>query len=153
MVIEAIAERKDIDDSEDSEKGRSRASDLLINHAANAQIFANTDHAMTGDLARADSLNVAKQKKPCRRKVNAAIRRQLDNLQRNLEAIDAVIAAGAGLSGLKVHWWHKLQVISELHRKQSIPLNAKTRSTSDRIVNLAQRHVCAIAREKCQRYS
>jgi hypothetical protein len=100
--------------------------------------------------ARAVFLNVAKQKKPRRRKITAAIRRQLDYLQRNLEAIDALIAAGAGLSGLKTHWWQKLLVISELHRQQSILLYAKTRSIPDRIVNLVQRQVRPIARGKAR---
>ena len=50
--------------------------------------------------ARAVFLSVAKQKKPRRRKIKAAIRRQLDYLQRNLEAIDALIASGAVLSSL-----------------------------------------------------
>ncbi len=67
--------------------------------------------------ARADFLNVAKQKKPRHRRIQAAIRRQLDYLQRNLDAIDALIASGACLSGLKTHWWQKLLVISELHRQ------------------------------------
>ncbi len=88
--------------------------------------------------ARAVFLNVAKQKKPRRRKIKAAIRRQLDYLQRNLEAIDALIAAGAELSSLKIHWWHKLLVISELQRQQTILLSAKTRSIPDRILNLVQ---------------
>ena len=81
-------------------------------------------------------LNVAKQKKPRRRKIKAAIRHQLDYLQRNLDAIVALIAAVAGLSGLKTHWWQKLLVISELHRQKTILLYPKTRSISDRIVNL-----------------
>jgi hypothetical protein len=46
-------------------------------------------------MARAAFLNVAKQKKPRSRKMKAAIRRQLDYLQRNLDAIDALIASGA----------------------------------------------------------
>jgi len=65
--------------------------------------------------ARAAFLSIAKKKKPRRRKIKAAIRRQLDYLQRNLEAIDALIVSGASLSSLKQHWWQKLLVISELH--------------------------------------
>ena len=91
--------------------------------------------------SRAAFLNVAKQKKPRSRKIKAAIRRQLDYLQRNLDAIDALIASGAELSGLTTHWWHKLLVISELHRQQNILLYAKARSMPDRIVNLVQRQV------------
>jgi hypothetical protein len=41
-------------------------------------------------------------------------------------------------------------VISELHRKQSILLYAKTRSMPDRIVNLVQRQVRPIARGKAR---
>jgi hypothetical protein len=100
--------------------------------------------------ARAVFLNVAKQKKPRRRKIKAAIRHQLDYLQRNLDAIDALIASGARLSALKTHWWQKLLVISELHRQQSILLNAKTRSIPDRIVNLVQRQVRPIVRGKAR---
>jgi hypothetical protein len=100
--------------------------------------------------ARANFLGVAKQKKPRRRKIKATIRRQLDYLQRNLDAIDALIASGARLSGLKTHWWHKLLAISELHRQQSILLYARTRSIPDRIVNLVQRQVRPIVRGKAR---
>jgi hypothetical protein len=100
--------------------------------------------------ARATFLNVAKQKKPRRQKIRAAIRLQLGYLRRNLDAIDALIADGARLSELKTHWWHKLLVISELYRQQSILLNAETRSIPDRIVNLVQRHVRPIVRGKAR---
>jgi hypothetical protein len=100
--------------------------------------------------ARAAFLNVAKQKKPRRRRIKAAMRHQLDYLQRNLDAIDALIHSGAKLSALKVHWWRKLLVISELHRQQTILLYAKTRSISDRIVNLVQRQVRPIVRGKAR---
>ena len=100
--------------------------------------------------ARANFLNVAKQKKPHRRKITAAIRRQLEYLHRNLGAIDALIASGARLSDLKTHWWQKLLVISELYRQQSILLYSNTRSISDRIVNLIQRQVRPIARGKAR---
>ena len=53
--------------------------------------------------ARANFLSVAKQKKPRRRKIKATIYRQLDYLQRNLDAIDALIASGATFSGLSTH--------------------------------------------------
>ena len=100
--------------------------------------------------AQAVFLNVAKQKKLRRRKIKAAIRCQLDYLQRNLDAIDGLIAAWAGLSGLKRHWWQKLLVISELHRQQSILLYAKTPSIPDRIVNVVQRQVRPIVRGKAR---
>jgi hypothetical protein len=100
--------------------------------------------------ARANFLNVAKQKKPRRRKITAAIRQQLEYLKRNLDAIDALIASGARLSDLKAHWWQKLLVISELYRQQSILLYSNTRSIPDRIVNLVQRQVRPIVRGKAR---
>jgi len=100
--------------------------------------------------ARAHFLNVAKQKKPRRRRLKAAVRRQLSYLQRNLEAIDALIAVGACLSALRPHWWQKLLACSELHRQQNILINSKTRSIPDRLVNLVQRHVRPIVRGKAR---
>lgn len=100
--------------------------------------------------ARATFLNVAKQKKPRRRKITAAIRRQLEYLQRNLDAIDALIASRAKFSDLKTHWWQKLLVICELYRQQSILLYSNTHRIPDRIVNLVQRQVRPIARGKAR---
>jgi hypothetical protein len=100
--------------------------------------------------ARAAFLIVAKQKRPRWSRIKAAIRSQLDYVRRNLDAIDALIASGARLSGLKTHWWQKLLVISELHHQQSILLNADTRSMPNRIVNLVQRHVRPIVRGKAR---
>ncbi|MFN9694897.1 MAG: hypothetical protein ACK550_14060, partial [Synechococcaceae cyanobacterium] len=54
------------------------------------------------------------------------------------------------LSSLKSHWWHKLLVISELHRQQTILLYSKTRSIPDRIVNLVQRQVRPMVRGKAR---
>jgi IS5 family transposase len=70
-------------------------------------------------------------------------------LKRNLDAIDALIASGASFSSLTTHWrWHKLLVISELHRQQSILLYSKSRSMPDRIVNLVQSHIRPMMRGK-----
>ena len=101
-------------------------------------------------MARAHFLRIAKQKRPRRRKVKAAIKRQLGYVRQNLRAVDALIACGASLSRLKTHWWQKLLVISELHRQQSILLYAKSRSIPDRIVNLVQRQVRPMVRGKAR---
>jgi len=100
--------------------------------------------------ARALFLNVAKQKKPRCRKIKGAIRCQIDYLQQNLKAIDALIVSGAVLSSLKSHWWRKLLVISGLHRQQTILLYAKTRSIPDRIINLVQRQIRPMVRGKAR---
>ena len=52
--------------------------------------------------ARAHFLNVAKQKKPRRRRLKAAVKQQLSYQQRNLIAIDSLVADGTGLSALDV---------------------------------------------------
>ncbi len=100
------------------------------------------------DRARSAFLNVAKQKKPSRRKIKIAIRCQLDYVHRNLDAIDVLITSGVRLSVLKVHWSRKLIVISELHRKQTILMYDKKRGIPNRVVNLIQRLNRRIVRGK-----
>jgi hypothetical protein len=78
------------------------------------------------------------------------VKKQLSYLQRNLTAIDALIAAGASFSGLKHHWWQKLLTCSELYRQQTILLHSNTRSIPDRLVSLVQRWVRPIARGKAR---
>ena len=95
-------------------------------------------------------LNVAKQKKPRRRKLKAGVRRQLSCLQRNLDSIDALIAAGATLSAPKAHWWQKRLAGSELTRQQNNLISIDTRSIPHRLVNLVQRHVRPIVRGKAR---
>ena len=175
MVIEAVSSMQDDDNSNDSGEPGSDAgtqisiddfvkpADLkLLNEARESteriiddlcdQCSDLRQHRPRYDRGKACAafLNIAKKKKPRLRKIKAAIRQQLDDLQRNLDAIDALIASGACLSRLKKHWWHKLLVISELHRQQTILLYAKTRSMPNRIVNLVQRHVRPIVRGKAQ---
>ena len=89
-------------------------------------------------MARAHFLRIAKQKLPRRRKVKAAIKRQLGYVSHNLRAVDALIGCGASLSTLKVHWWQKLLACSELERQQNILLTSKTNSIPERLVNLVQ---------------
>ena len=175
MVIEAVSSMQDDDNSNDPGEPGSDAgtqisiddfvkpADLkLLNEARESteriiddlceQCSDLRQHRPRYDRGKACAafLNIAKKKKPRLRKIKAAIRQQLDDLQRNLDAIDALIASGACLSRLKKHWWHKLLVISELHRQQTILLYAKTRSMPNRIVNLVQRHVRPIVRGKAQ---
>jgi IS5 family transposase len=100
--------------------------------------------------ARASFLTIAKQKKPRHRKLKAAVRKQLSYLQRNLEAIDALIAVGACLSALREHWWQKLLACSELARQQGILLASNTRSLPHRLVTLVQKQVRPIVRGKAR---
>jgi len=95
----------------------------------------------TAKKARFSFLTIAKQKKPRLRKLKAAVRKQLNYLQRNLEAIDALIAAGASLSALKQHWWQKRLACSELARQQAILLESNSRSIPHRFAHLVQKQV------------
>jgi hypothetical protein len=78
------------------------------------------------------------------------MRCQLDSLQWNLDSIGALFASRQSFSGLKAYWWLKLLVISERNRQQSIQLNVKTRSITDRILNLVQRSVRPVVRGKAR---
>lgn len=100
--------------------------------------------------AHAHFLSVAKQKKPRCRKIKTAVKKQLSYLQRNLTAIDVLIAAGASFSGLKHHWRQKLLACSELYRQQTLLLHSNTRSVPDRLVSLVQRWVRPIVRGKAR---
>jgi hypothetical protein len=100
--------------------------------------------------AQVHFLSVAKQKKPRCRKIKTAVKKQLSYLQKNLTAIDALMAAGASLSGLKHHWWQKLLACSELYRQQTVLLHSNTRSIPDRLVSLVQRWVRPIVRGKAR---
>ncbi|QPN67090.1 IS5 family transposase [Synechococcus sp. CBW1006] len=101
-------------------------------------------------LARAHFLRVAKQKRPRRRKVKAAIKHQLGYVRQNLKAIDALIGCGARLSELKRHWWQKLLACSELERQQGLLLASQTNSIPDRLVNLVQTHIRPMVRGKAR---
>ena len=131
----------------EARKSTERIIDYLCNQHPKLRKYKSRYHR---GRARAAFLNVAKQKTPRRRKIEAAIRRQLDYLQGNLDAIDALITSSTMLSGLKTHWWQKLLVISEMHRQQSILFYSKTRSMPDRIVNLVQRQVRPMVRGKAR---
>ena len=100
--------------------------------------------------AHAHFLSVAKQKKPRRRKIKNAVKKQLSYLQRNLTAIDALIADGPSFFGLKHHWWQKLLACSELYRQQTVLLHSNTRSIPDQLVSLVQRWVRPIVRGKAR---
>jgi len=101
-------------------------------------------------MVHAHVLRIAKQKRPRRRRVKAAIKRQLDYLQQNSRAVNSLIACGAMLCELKRHWWQKLLACRELERQQSWMLMNKTNSIPDRLVNVVQRHVRPIVRGKAR---
>ena len=99
-------------------------------------------------IARKDYLELAKQRRPKRKKLRKAIRKQLSYLRRNLAHIDALVDAGASLSELNRQNYRLLLVISELFRQQQWMYENQTHRIDDRIVSLTQPHLRPIVRGK-----
>ncbi|ERN42430.1 hypothetical protein KR51_00008880, partial [Rubidibacter lacunae KORDI 51-2] len=90
--------------------------------------------------ARKAYLSVAKQRKPKKKQLGRAIRKQLGYLQRNLAHIDKLLAAGASLTLLNRQQYRTLLVISEVFRQQQEMYQTKTRRIDHRIVSISQPH-------------
>jgi hypothetical protein len=100
------------------------------------------------DKARNLFLSIIKKKKPRREEIRDAKRFQLNEISRNLRAIDAMIHSGAALLQLGAQLYRKLLVSSEIHRQQLEMYDADSRRVNDRIVNLSKPHVRPIVRGK-----
>ncbi len=103
------------------------------------------------DKARNRFLAIIKKKRPRRAEIREAKRFQLNEIRRNLLAIDGMIHRGAVFSELESHLYRKLLVTSELYRQQQEMYDADSRRIDDRIVNLAKPHVRPIVRGKAGR--
>ena len=99
-------------------------------------------------IARKDYLALAKQRRPKKKKLRKAIRKQLSYLRRNLAHIDNLIAVGASLSELNQQSYRSLLVVSELFRQQQSMYENQTNRIDDRIVSLTQPHIRPIVRGK-----
>ena len=93
-------------------------------------------------------LVIIKKKKPSREEIREAKRFQLNEISRNLRAIDGMIHCGAELSALGTQLYRKLLVASEVTRQQQEMVDADSRRIDDRIVNLTKPHVRPIVRGK-----
>jgi IS5 family transposase len=98
--------------------------------------------------ARTAYLQIAKQRKPNRKKIRKALRKQLAYVRRNLAHIDSLIAAGAMLSELKKSLYRNLLVVSEVYRQQLSMYEQGSNRIDDRIVSITQPHVRPIVRGK-----
>lgn len=98
-------------------------------------------------------LSFIKRKKPGRKKVRAAIRKQLGYLRRNLRAIDRLLAnpRSLPLHCLGKVWYKHLLVCREVYRQQQEMYASKTQRIDDRIVSITQPHVRPIKRGKAGR--
>ena len=99
-------------------------------------------------IARKDYLGLAKQRRPKRKKLRKAIRKQLSYLRRNLAHIDRLVAAGASLSELNQQHYRLLLVVSELFRQQQWMYENQSNRIDARIVSLTQPHLRPIVRGK-----
>jgi len=98
--------------------------------------------------ARRQYLAVAKQRKPKAKVLRKAIGQQLGYLRRNLNHIDALLAAGASLSLLSARQYRLLLVVSEVVRQQQLMYDNRIHRVDDRIVSLSQPHIRPIVRGK-----
>ena len=98
-------------------------------------------------------LSFIKRKKPGRKKVRAAIRKQLGFLSRNLRAIDRLLENpnSLPLDRLDRVWFKHLLVCREVYRQQLEMFTSKTHRVDDRIVSISQPHVRPIKRGKAGR--
>ena len=101
--------------------------------------------------ARKSYLSLAKQRKPGRRKIRKALRKQLGYIGRNLGSIDRMITVDNGLPILGQRLYKLLLVAHEIYRQQLLMYEARSNRIPDRIVNLYQPHVRPIVRGKAGR--
>jgi len=93
-------------------------------------------------------LAIIKKKKPRREEIREAKCFQLNEISRNLKAIDGMIHCGAVLSALGSQLYRKLLDASEVYRQQQEMYDTDSRRIDDRIVNLSKPHVRPIVRGK-----
>jgi hypothetical protein len=100
------------------------------------------------DKARNMFLAFIKKKKHKKGEVRSAKRFQLNEVHRNLNAIDKMINCGASLQWLDNYLYRKLLVTSEVFRQQRELFEADKHRVDNRIVNLSKPHVRPIIRGK-----
>jgi IS5 family transposase len=101
------------------------------------------------EKARKNYLAVAKKKRPGKKVIRKAIRKQLNYVGRNLGYIEN-LAKVSDLGLLSKRDLKNLMVIHELHRQQQIMHDTKTHSIKNRIVSISQPHVRPIVRGKAK---
>ena len=100
------------------------------------------------DKARNLFLAIIKKKRPKRAEIPEAKRFQLNEIRKNLRAIDGVTHSSGVLWELGAQLYRKLLVTSEVQRQQQEMYDADSRRINDRIVNLSKPHVRPIVRRK-----
>ena len=100
-------------------------------------------------VARIDYLATAKKRKPGKKQLRRAIRKQLGYVKRNLKHIERLQSYYAE-SPLTIRQGLILKTIAELYRQQKYMFDNKTHSVESRIVSISQPHVRPIVRGKAR---
>jgi len=98
--------------------------------------------------ARKKYLDVAKQKRPGKKKIRKALKQQLGFVRRNLSHIDQQLENGSSLTQLSHYQLRNLQVIHTLYAQQLHKYESNSLSIPDRIVSISQPHIRPIVRGK-----
>jgi IS5 family transposase len=98
--------------------------------------------------ARRDYLVAAKRRKPSRKIIRKAVKKQLQYVRRDLHHVDALIRRFNFLPILSRQKYRDLLVISELYRQQEEMYRNQTHSIDCRIVSISQPHVRPMVRGK-----
>jgi len=100
-------------------------------------------------VARAEYLATAKKRKPGKKELRRAIRKQLSYVCRNLKHIERLQGCYTE-SPLTIAQGQILETIIELYRQQKYMFDNKTHSVENRIVSISQAHVRPIVRGKAR---
>jgi hypothetical protein len=95
-------------------------------------------------IARKNFLKSARSKRLSTSMRRKFLRKQLNYLERNIRSINAL----GNIATLSAKEYHRLLVLTEVHRQQSELFYEKKRSIANRIVNAAQPHIRPIVRGK-----
>lgn len=100
-------------------------------------------------VARQDYLKTAKKRKPQKKQLRVALRKQLSYVRRNLKYIERLEEYYTE-SPLTIAQGLELETIKELYRQQKYMYDHKTHSVENRIVSISQPHVRPIVRGKAR---
>jgi len=97
--------------------------------------------------ARKGYLKIAKQRKPRRKQVRQAVREQLECVEKNVDALEDILAK-IGVETFGLPNWARLLTISEIAKQQRQHYDKPGEPIPNRIVSVRQPHVRPIVRGK-----
>jgi len=97
--------------------------------------------------ARKGFLHIAKQRRPRKKRVRQAVREQLEYVEKNVAALEEILAK-IGLESFGVSNWGRLLTISEIAKQQRQHFDSPSEPIPNRIVSVRQPHIRPIVRGK-----